>query len=86
MWYYNSILDGVSAFNAFFLNISGELCAADIEAISNWKLELTVDDGDLLVESGKDELRQLGQRFKVRLPDLFDEYSEEDVIFRTTNR
>lgn len=70
----------------FFLNISGELCAADIEAISNWKLELTVDDGDLLVESGKDELRQLGQRFKVRLPDLFDEYSEEDVIFRTTNR
>ena len=62
------------------------MCAADIEAISNWKLELTVEDGDLLVESGKDELRQLGQRFKVRLPDLFDEYSEEDVRFRTTNR
>ena len=67
-------------------SLSGELCAADIEAIANWKLELTVDDGDLLVDSGRDELRQLGQRFKERLPELFDGFSEEDIIFRTTKK
>ena len=62
------------------LLLLGELCSADIDAITNWKLELTVEDGDLLTESGKDELRQMGQRSKVRFPDLLDTFNEEEII------
>ena len=61
----------------------GELCSADIDAITNWKLELTTEDGDLLTESGKDELRQMGQRSKVRFPDLLDTFSEDEITVIT---
>ena len=52
--------------------ILGILCQADLEAIKSWTFELTVDDDSLITESGKDELRLIGQRYKQRLPDIFD--------------
>lgn len=55
----------------------GSLCQADIESIENWTFDLSTDQESLLTESGREENRQLGQRFIQRLPDLLGTYSEE---------
>ena len=76
-------------FRYFFktIIISGELCAADLEALSQWTFDLTVADDSLLTESGKTELKKLGQRYKARLPDLLGgSYNQEEIMFRTTDR
>ena len=63
--------------------ILGQLCEADYEGISKWSFGLTIDDDSLLTESGKTELKELGQRYKARLSDLLDEpYNEENIIVK----
>ena len=64
-----------------YFNFLGELCDADYEGISKWSFELTIDDDSLLTESGKTEMKELGQRYKARLSEIFDEtYTEKDII------
>ena len=64
-----------------FYVILGELCDADYDAISKWSFDLTIDDESLLTESGRTEMKELGQRYKARLPEIFDEtYNEDNII------
>ena len=53
-------------------NTLGFLTPKDLKGIEAWTLNLTVQDEDLLTESGKLELKQIGERYKKRLPTLFD--------------
>ena len=69
-----------------YLNGKGSLCATDIEAIAQWTLELEDEDAWMLVDSGRAEMRQIGQRFRARFPQLFSDYDSNDVLFRSTNR
>ena len=69
-----------------YLNGKGSLCATDIEAIAQWTLELEDEDAWMLVDSGRAEMRHIGQRFRARFSQLFSEYDSNDVLFRSTNR
>ena len=51
----------------------GTLCEADISLFESWEFTLTVDDESILTESGKEEQRRLGHRFRMRFPGLLDE-------------
>ena len=62
------------------LYFTGSLCDTDFQALSNWNFELTIDDDGLITDSGKEEFRHIGKRYKARLPDIFDESYEEDQI------
>ena len=44
----------------------------DLEGIKAWTFNLTVEDEDLLTEAGRLELKQLGERYKKRLPSLIN--------------
>ena len=55
--------------------------------ISDWQPNLTHEDDHLLVQSGRDEMKQLGQRFKARFPTLFDKFDPKEVVVsQATNR
>ena len=74
-------------FKNFFINwFTGELCQEDLEAIKSWTT-LWIDDYDkLIMESGKDELRSIGQRYKQRLPEIFDApYNTNDITVKNFN-
>ena len=58
-------------------NGKGDLCEADYKALSEWAFELTIDDDSLITNSGKSEMKQLGRRYKARLPDIFSQYTDE---------
>jgi len=62
----------------------GEMCGKDIGAFQDWQPNLTHEDDHLLVQSGRDEMKQLGQRFKARFPTLFDKFDPKEVVFRST--
>ena len=64
------------------LNGNGQLCQNDLATLAQWIFDLTIDDAYLLVESGKKEMREMGQRFKIRFPTLFEDFNEKEVIFR----
>ena len=49
---------------------------------SDWQPNLTHDDDHLLVQSGRDEMKQLGQRFKARFPTLFDKFDPQEIVVR----
>ena len=60
----------------FLIHISsqllGSLSPEDLEGIKAWTFNLTVEDEDLLTEAGELELKQLGERYKKRLPSLIN--------------
>ena len=51
---------------------SGTLSDEDLEGIKAWTFNLTVEEEDLLTEAGRQELKQLGERYKKRLPSLIN--------------
>ena len=53
--------------------ILGSLSPDDLKGIESWTFNLTVEDEDLLTDAGRLELKQLGERYKKRLPTLFDQ-------------
>ena len=52
--------------------ILGSLPQEKLDGIRAWKFTLTEDDENLLTETGKMELFELGQRYQKRLPSLFE--------------
>ena len=60
----------------FLIHISsqilGSLNQTDLEGIKAWTFNLTVEEEDLLTEAGRQELKQLGERYKKRLPSLIN--------------
>ena len=53
-------------------NTLGHLSEEKVKGIKAWTLDLNVEDEDLLTEAGRLELKQIGERYKKRLPTLFD--------------
>ena len=65
-----------------YLNI-GTLCDEDLDGIKQWTFNLTVEEEDLLTESGKAELYKIGQHVKKRLPTIFaDGYNHDSMKVR----
>ena len=59
----------------------GTLCKHDLERLSNWTFDLTKEDAYLLTESGKNEMKMIGQRLKSRFPDIFDEgFNDKEIV------
>ena len=68
----------VSYVRKTFITLStGFLCEPDLVGIRDWSFNLTVDEASELTDSGKLEHRQLGQRFRQRLPSLIGLFSNE---------
>ena len=62
----------------------GDLCADDVRGIESWTFDLSVEDENLLTDSGKLEHTQFGQRMKKRLPTLLGgSYNSEQITVRT---
>ena len=57
---------------SFPQNTLGHLSEEEVKGIEAWTLDLNVEDEDLLTEAGRLELKQIGERYKKRLPTLFD--------------
>ena len=65
-------------------NFSGDLCPDDVRGIESWTFDLSVEDENLLTDSGKLEHTQFGQRMKKRLPTLLGgSYNSEQITVRT---
>ena len=66
----------------------GTMCSKDLANLKNWRFSLTPADALLLTESGKEEMRGLGRRWKNRLGNLTDlmVVSEETFGFTNTQR
>ena len=58
--------------------IAGTLCKEDLEGIKEWTLTLTSDDAKMLTDAGKEEHKQLGERWKKRLPTIFGKSYKDD--------
>ena len=66
-------------------NFLGDLCADDVRGIESWTFDLSVEDENLLTDSGKLEHTQFGQRMKKRLPTLLGgSYNSEEITVRNT--
>ena len=46
----------------------------------DWHPHLTEADDHLLVQAGRDEMKVLGERFRARLPSLFETFDNKEVI------
>uniref|UniRef100_U5EQ88 Multiple inositol polyphosphate phosphatase 1 n=1 Tax=Corethrella appendiculata TaxID=1370023 RepID=U5EQ88_9DIPT len=71
--------------NSFIENDDLQLCEEDIEAFKQWRPILSEDEQKILVDEGVDELFELGQRYKKRLPYLLSQsYNENLFKFKFT--
>lgn len=50
----------------------GELCKADLERLEKWKFDLKPENEKLLTNSGREELKTMGERYRKRFPGLLD--------------
>ena len=60
------------------------MCKEDLERFSNWSFDVKIEDEKLLVPTGAKEQEGIAQRFKSRLPSLFDNdhsYDSFKVIY-----
>lgn len=63
------------------LSQKGELCDKDLENIKNWTIDIDPALEEKLAPSGKEEMHDIGQRYKARLPGLLDRtYQEGDYV------
>ena len=63
----------------------GELCDQDLVRLADWSFNLTSDDELLLTESGIEEMKGLGRRWRSRLPYLVDQIVLTNNTFGFTN-
>jgi len=64
----------------------GELDEDDILRFMEWEFNLTIEDESLLTESGKQEHREMGERWATRLSDLIKDYDRTEVRSSTKSR
>lgn len=65
------------------------LCSDDFELIRNWTLssDISLENANLLTESGRRIMQSLGQRFQGAFPSLLPEtYDASRFFFRHTDR
>ncbi|ELU13329.1 hypothetical protein CAPTEDRAFT_186000 [Capitella teleta] len=68
------------------INGQNELCAEDLTALHDWEPLNEPSMAEMLTETGWNELRLLGNNFKIRAPELLDqEYSGEFYDLRHSN-
>jgi len=66
-------------------NGRGSLCAADLANLENWTIDIPFSQEEKLTTAGQDEMNNLGQRYKARLPNLLDRpYTDGEYVFRFT--
>ena len=59
----------------------GTFCESDISLFEAWEFALTTDNERMLTDSGKEEQRMMGQRFRARFPGLLDEpFTQEKYL------
>ena len=51
---------------------SDQMCKDDLEIFRNWTFDVKVEDEKLLVPTGEKEQQGIAERFKARLPSLFE--------------
>ena len=62
----------------------GQLCPQDLRLLQDWTVELQESQEKLLHEEGQREMMLLGERWRLRLPDLLQNYEETRHRLRTT--
>jgi len=63
----------------------GDLCDRDLNNLVEWKFNLTSDDELLLTESGMEEMKGLGKRWRKRLQNLVDKMLINNNTFGFTD-
>ncbi len=53
--------------------MTGTLCEEDLSLLRSWSINMTASQEYELTESGARELAGLGDRFRKRFPDIFDQ-------------
>uniref|UniRef100_A0A1B6KA08 Multiple inositol polyphosphate phosphatase 1 n=2 Tax=Graphocephala atropunctata TaxID=36148 RepID=A0A1B6KA08_9HEMI len=62
------------------------LCSADIENLKAWQFDVNTTEANKLTSQGRQDLYELGQRFRSYFPELLNSsYSPDKFIFRHTN-
>lgn len=72
----------------------GSLCEDDLENLEDWEFRANVTEDKFLVKEGHEELKNLGDRFQERFPELLTRPFENDsyvvsntqIHFRSINR
>jgi len=62
------------------------LCNGDVKELKMWKFQFNVEQSRQLHPEGKKDMRSLGERWLVRLPELLKNYKEEKFTLRSTNK
>ena len=62
----------------------GEMCDRDLDNLERWRFNLTEEDHKCLAEAGRREHRELGRRWRRRLPGLLGEAGKDGVEVRAT--
>ena len=62
-----------------------EICLSNLQNLSGWIFNLTTDDELLLTESGMEEMKGLGRRWRNRLKKLVDEMGVDNKTFGFTD-
>ena len=62
------------------------LCEQDKKQLADWRSQFVNDNDRLLTENGKQQIRQLGNRMKFRLSELFETIDlNQQIYVRSTN-
>ena len=57
------------------------MCDADLENLRQWTIDIPFGQEENLSPAGEDEMNNLGQRYKARLPNLLDRpYQDGDYV------
>ncbi len=61
-------------------SLPGSLCQEDYDLIQSWTQDVILTQALDLNEAGAEEERNMGARFRNRLPELFDQAYDQDKI------
>lgn len=70
-----------------YANDDDALCAADLQGLSTWEWDKNIESETYnLTEEGWREVKEIGQRYQRRFPELMSFYSPDQFYFRHTDR
>lgn len=70
-----------------YANGDDALCAADLQGLSTWEWDKTIESETYnLTQEGWREVKEIGQRYQRRFPELMSFYSADQFYFRHTDR
>lgn len=64
---------------------NSSLCAQDVDNLRDWEIKTSfIDEPNLIVNEGYQEMLTFGSRLKEALPEIFADLHEEEYAFRPT--